>query len=161
MAPELIDDPKPAGMFFLQSKLFCLLRGMPQRFSACGWPTTISRTGTRSQIGRTFAVSVLLLAGILLAGGPLFREKIRGASAIRILIVIAFLFLSLPWGEWLHLNIALSRQNWSRLLFEQTLYVYAMVSLLRLFPDSFPGSGTNSSSEAKQQNCNSPSGPFR
>lgn len=78
--------------------------------------------------------SILLIGGILLAGGPLFREKIRGTRTIRLLIMAAFLFLSLPWGEWLHLNNALSRQSWSRLLYEQTLYVYAMIAVLRLFP---------------------------
>lgn len=58
----------------------------------------------------------------------------RGAGAIRLLIVAALGFLALPWGEWLHLNIALSRQDWSRQLFDQTLYVYGIVAALRLLP---------------------------
>jgi hypothetical protein len=131
----LIDDPE-SGRNLLPAKQTLLLvaRHAAAIFSLLLANRYLTNWYTFTDWRDHLRFSLLLVGGILLAGGPLFWEKIRSARTVRLLIVAVFLFLSLPWGEWLHLNIGLSRQNWSRLLFEQTLYVYALVAALRMFP---------------------------
>lgn len=130
----LIEDPESGRKPFPAKSLLMVARHAAALF--CLWMANERLSNWylfinwRDQLQFT----LLLVCGIALAGGPFFWNKMRESSAVRVLIAASLLFLSLPWGEWLQLNNGLSRQSWSRELWTQTLYVYAMTAALRLFP---------------------------
>lgn len=75
-----------------------------------------------------------LIGALLLACAHRLPALMRATALHRILLAALLLFLLLPWGEWLRLNFGASREDWSRQLYHQILFLYGVISCLRLFP---------------------------
>jgi len=76
----------------------------------------------------------LFTGSLVLAGWFQFQKVLRKKSFTRLLPILALLILALPWGEWLRLNFATSREDWSRQIFQQTVFIYSCLLLFGSFP---------------------------
>ncbi|MCI0448103.1 glycosyltransferase family 39 protein [bacterium] len=63
-----------------------------------------------------------------------YLHNLKSVSLPRLLLCTAFLFLIIPWGEWIRLSTATSRSEWSLQIYQQTVFLYASFLLLHLFP---------------------------
>lgn len=77
---------------------------------------------------------VFYCAGLLLAAWPQPWSGLRKISHPRLIAASILVCLALPWGEWLRFNIYTAREDWSRQIFHQTLFLYAAILVLRIFP---------------------------
>src|SRR5262249_16631734 len=80
----------------------------------------------------TFAAS--LLTGVFLGGLPFWIQLFSKVSRRKLLVASAILFFMLPWGEWLRLNVPGSREDWSRQIFQQIVFLYGVTALFVIFP---------------------------
>ncbi|HEY7161985.1 MAG TPA: hypothetical protein VH815_12035, partial [Acidobacteriota bacterium] len=58
---------------------------------------------------------------------------VRNVSRGRKIIAALLLFLALPWGEWLQINFAFSRMDWSRQIFLNVVLIYLLGILFRAY----------------------------
>lgn len=78
--------------------------------------------------------AALFVVGLAAAGWSLIH-RIRDIPLSRILIVSGILLFVFPWGEFLKLNHdPTSREDWTRQIFKQTVFLYALLLLFRLYP---------------------------
>lgn len=62
---------------------------------------------------------------------------LRNVSRSRKVIAALLLFIALPWGEWLQINFAFSRMDWSRQIFLDVVLIYLVGVLYRTFESSW------------------------
>lgn len=76
----------------------------------------------------TFSVALGLIAG------RRFWLMFRQVSRLRSIILLAFVLLCLPWGEWFQLALPEAREDWTRQIFLQTCFLYGLSLLFSVFP---------------------------
>src|SRR3990172_6499512 len=76
----------------------------------------------------------LSAAALLLACGSLLLRSFRMAPTKRLILILLFLFLSLPWAEWFHWSNVEFREDWSRQILQQGILLYLGLLLFALFP---------------------------
>lgn len=80
-----------------------------------------------------YAIAVLtFLPACFLIFYP-FSPFIRTVSRGRKIVAALLLFIALPWGEWLQINFAFSRMNWSWQIFINVVLIYVVGILFRPF----------------------------
>lgn len=80
-----------------------------------------------------YALSILaFIPASVIAFYPLL-PFLRNVSLSRKIIVAVMLIIALPWGEWLQINFAFSRMDWSRQIFQNVILVYLFTVLFRAF----------------------------
>lgn len=77
---------------------------------------------------------VFYCAGLLLAAWPQPWKGLRSISRPRLVAASILILLALPWGEWFRFNVYTAREDWSREIFRQTLFLYASILILQIFP---------------------------
>lgn len=58
---------------------------------------------------------------------------VQKVSRSRKIIAVLLIFIALPWGEWLQINFAFSRMDWSRQIFLNVVLIYLLGILFRAF----------------------------
>lgn len=131
---SILSAPEPLLSGSAQGKLFLLLR----HSAAIGllwWSGRFLSTWYFARIRSDYVgFAATLICGLLLACGHRLPSLLRNTPLHRILLSAFLLFLLLPWGEWLRLNFGASREDWSRQLYHQVLFLYGVIACLRLLP---------------------------
>jgi hypothetical protein len=131
---SILRDPEPPLQGSIQGKVLVLLR----HSAAIGllwWSGQFLSNWYFVRIRSDYiGFAACLMGGLLLACGHRLPALIRTTALHRILLSALLLFLLLPWGEWLRLNFGASREDWSRQLYHQVLFLYGVIACLRLFP---------------------------
>jgi hypothetical protein len=80
-----------------------------------------------------YAIAVLtFLAACFIIFYP-FLPFIQNVSRGRKIVALLLLLIALPWGEWLQINFAFSRMDWSRQIFLNVVLIYVVGILFRAF----------------------------
>lgn len=74
------------------------------------------------------------LVAVFLALLPLWVRIVRESAFKRILLVAVVLFLSIPWGEISRLNFSTSREDWSRQILVQSIFLYLVLVVVSEIP---------------------------
>jgi hypothetical protein len=77
--------------------------------------------------------AALTIIGLTIGAGPFLLAEIKNISQFKILICLPLILLLLPWAEWLQLGTIYTRESWSEKLFLEAIFVYALISIFRVF----------------------------
>jgi hypothetical protein len=80
------------------------------------------------------SIFVLLAAAVGVGWRAELISILKQAPKSRTALVFFILILSIPWGEFLRLNFASARMDWTRQLFYQSVCVYSLLLFFRVFP---------------------------
>jgi len=80
----------------------------------------------------------LFVIALVIASAPYLSTRVRSVRESRIVITFFIALFLFPWGEVLRLNFISSRLDWSRQIFNNAIFLYAVLILFQLIP-SLPG----------------------